>query len=166
MYLTDMILVIENDKGTEINSLMNFDEYMEQYGTKIEQTPMELAKHTFVLEKTRQDAGMWAELYRVANKSVGARYCYDLDRLCNFLVGVHNDSHSEHYLDEQKCSQECLTLLEEKMMQKGVYVVAFSYPVVPKGRARIRTQVCASQTKEDIGFVIQCLKESSEEIGK
>ena len=31
----------------------------------------------------------------------------------------------------------------KRMMEKGVYVVAFSYPVVPKGKARIRTQVCA-----------------------
>ena len=44
------------------------------------------------------------------------------------------------------------------MMEKGVYVVAFSYPVVPKGKARIRTQVCASHTKEDIDFVVDHLK--------
>lgn len=49
---------------------------------------------------------------------------------------------------------------------KGVYVVAFSYPVVPKGKARIRTQVCASHTKEDIDFIIKCFKETREEIGK
>ena len=47
----------------------------------------------------------------------------------------------------------------KKMMEKGVYVVAFSYPVVPKGKARIRTQVCASHTKEDIDFIIKCFKE-------
>ena len=82
-------------------------------GTRIEQIPMELARHTLTLEKTKQDAGMWAELYRAANKSVGARYCYGLDQLCNFLTGVHNDFHSEHYLDMDKCSKECLTLLEE-----------------------------------------------------
>ena len=35
----------------------------------------------------------------------------------------------------------------KRMMEKGVYVVAFSYPVVPKGKARIRTQVCATHTK-------------------
>ncbi len=52
----------------------------------------------------------------------------------------------------------------KKMMEKGVYVVAFSYPVVPKGRARIRTQVCASHTKEDIDFVIKCFKETRNEI--
>ena len=54
----------------------------------------------------------------------------------------------------------------KKMMEKGVYVVAFSYPVVPKGRARIRTQVCASHTKEDIDFIVKCFKEVREEIGR
>ena len=54
----------------------------------------------------------------------------------------------------------------KKMMEKGVYVVAFSYPVVPKGRARIRTQVCASHTKEDIDFVVRCFEEARAEIGK
>ena len=54
----------------------------------------------------------------------------------------------------------------KKLMEKGVYAVAFSYPVVPKGRARIRTQVCASHTKENIDFVIQCLKEARDEIGE
>ena len=47
----------------------------------------------------------------------------------------------------------------KRMVAKGVYVVAFSYPVVPKGKARIRTQVCASHTKEDIDFAVQCFKE-------
>jgi len=32
----------------------------------------------------------------------------------------------------------------------GIYVVAFSYPVVPMGKARIRVQVCATHTKADI----------------
>ncbi len=47
----------------------------------------------------------------------------------------------------------------KRMVDKGVYVVAFSYPVVPKGKARIRTQVCASHTKEDIDFAVRCFKE-------
>ena len=53
----------------------------------------------------------------------------------------------------------------KKMMEKGVYVVAFSYPVVPKGKARIRTQVCASHTKEDIDFIVKCFIEVREEMG-
>ncbi len=52
-----------------------------------------------------------------------------------------------------------------RMMEKGVYVVAFSYPVVPKGKARIRTQVCASHTKEDIDFIVSCFKKVREEMG-
>ncbi|MCP1100858.1 glycine C-acetyltransferase [Aequitasia blattaphilus] len=52
----------------------------------------------------------------------------------------------------------------KRMMEKNVYVVAFSYPVVPKGKARIRTQVCASHTKEDIDFVVKCFKEVREEM--
>ena len=52
-----------------------------------------------------------------------------------------------------------------RMMAKGVYVVAFSFPVVPKGKARIRTQVCASHTREDIDFIVGCFKEVREEMG-
>ncbi len=53
----------------------------------------------------------------------------------------------------------------KRMMEKGVYVVAFSYPVVPKGKARIRTQVSASHTKEDIDYIVKCFIEVKEEMG-
>lgn len=52
-----------------------------------------------------------------------------------------------------------------RMMEKGVYVVAFSFPVVPKGKARIRTQVCASHTREDIDFIVKCFIEVRQEMG-
>lgn len=52
----------------------------------------------------------------------------------------------------------------KRMVEKGVYVVAFSYPVVPKGKARIRTQVCANHTKEDIDFAVECFKQVREEM--
>jgi glycine C-acetyltransferase len=55
--------------------------------------------------------------------------------------------------------------MARRMMEKGVYVVAFSYPVVPKGKARIRTQVSAAHTKEDIDYIVKCLKEAKEEMG-
>lgn len=54
----------------------------------------------------------------------------------------------------------------KRMMDKGVYVVAFSYPVVPKGKARIRTQVSAAHTKEDIDFILKCFKEVREEMAE
>jgi glycine C-acetyltransferase len=40
--------------------------------------------------------------------------------------------------------------LASRLMDKGVYVTAFSYPVVPHGRARIRTQMSAAHTREDL----------------
>jgi glycine C-acetyltransferase len=43
----------------------------------------------------------------------------------------------------------------EQMLARGVYVVGFSYPVVPKGKARIRTQVSAAHTQEDLAFAIE-----------
>ena len=42
----------------------------------------------------------------------------------------------------------------DAMLEKGVYVIGFSYPVVPQGKARIRTQISAAHTREDLEFVI------------
>ncbi len=53
----------------------------------------------------------------------------------------------------------------EKMMEKGVYVVGFSFPVVPKGKARIRTQISAAHSTEDLDYAIKCFKEVKEEMG-
>lgn len=43
----------------------------------------------------------------------------------------------------------------EAMLAQGVYVVAFSFPVVPKGRARIRTQMSAALTEDDLAFALE-----------
>ena len=52
-----------------------------------------------------------------------------------------------------------------RMLEKGVYVVGFCYPVVPMGKARIRTQVSAAHSKEDLDFAISCFKEVRAEMG-
>ncbi len=52
-----------------------------------------------------------------------------------------------------------------RMLEKGVYVVGFSYPVVPQGKARIRTQVSAGHTREDLDFAVQCFQEVKKEMG-
>ena len=52
-----------------------------------------------------------------------------------------------------------------RMLQKGVYVVAFCYPVVPKEKDRIRTQISAGHTKEDLDFAIACFAEVKKEMG-
>ena len=46
-----------------------------------------------------------------------------------------------------------------RMLEKGVYVVGFCYPVVPKGRDRIRTQISAGHTKEDLDLAVRCFAE-------
>ena len=52
-----------------------------------------------------------------------------------------------------------------RMLEKGVYVVGFCYPVVPKGRDRIRTQISAGHTKEDLDFAVKCFGEVKKEMG-
>jgi len=43
--------------------------------------------------------------------------------------------------------------------------VAFSYPVVPKGKARIRTQLSAALSREDIGYIVDCFRQVKAEMG-
>ena len=52
-----------------------------------------------------------------------------------------------------------------RMLEKGVYVVGFFYPVVPQGTARIRTQVSAAHSKEDLTFAIEKFTEVKQELG-
>ena len=52
-----------------------------------------------------------------------------------------------------------------RMLDKGVYGVAFCYPVVPKGKDRIRTQISAGHTREDLDFAIRCFGEVKAEMG-
>ena len=52
-----------------------------------------------------------------------------------------------------------------RMLDKGVYVVGFCYPVVPKGKDRIRTQISAGHTKEDLDFAVKCFAEVKKEMG-
>lgn len=52
----------------------------------------------------------------------------------------------------------------QRMLDKGVYVVSFSYPVVPQGKARIRTQVSAAHSREDLDFAVRCFEEVKKEM--
>ena len=53
----------------------------------------------------------------------------------------------------------------DAMLEKGVYVIGFSYPVVPQGKARIRTQISAAHTREDLEFGIAKFGEVKNEMG-
>lgn len=52
-----------------------------------------------------------------------------------------------------------------RMLEKGVYVVGFFYPVVPQGAARIRTQVSAAHTRADLEFAINAFATTKTELG-
>lgn len=64
-------------------------------------------------------------------------------------------------LYDPKTAQE----FARRMLEKGVYVVGFCYPVVPKGKDRIRTQMSAGLTKDDIDFAVRCFGEVKQEMG-
>ena len=50
--------------------------------------------------------------------------------------------------------------LADALLEKGVYVIGFSYPVVPKGKARIRTQISAAHTREDLERAVAAFAEA------
>jgi glycine C-acetyltransferase len=53
--------------------------------------------------------------------------------------------------------------MASRMLEKGVYVIGFFFPVVPKGTARIRVQISAAHSKDDLDFAINAFKEVKEE---
>jgi glycine C-acetyltransferase len=57
------------------------------------------------------------------------------------------------------------TRMADALMAKGVYVTAFSYPVVPKGKARIRTQMSAAHDKSQLDRAIAAFAEAGREVG-
>jgi glycine C-acetyltransferase len=54
--------------------------------------------------------------------------------------------------------------MAEYLLERGVYVIGFSYPVVPMGKARIRTQVCAAHTEEQLNRAAELFQEASRSV--
>ncbi len=52
-----------------------------------------------------------------------------------------------------------------RLLEKGVFAIGFFHPVVPEGKARIRTQISAAHTREDLDFAVQAFAEVKEEFG-
>jgi glycine C-acetyltransferase len=53
----------------------------------------------------------------------------------------------------------------DAMLEKGIYVIGFSYPVVPKGQARIRVQLSAAHTTEQVQKAIDAFIEVGKDMG-
>ena len=60
---------------------------------------------------------------------------------------------------------ELASRFADAMLQQGVYVVAFSFPVVPRGKARIRTQVSAALTREELKFALAAFAKVKADLG-
>ncbi|MCF7954833.1 MAG: glycine C-acetyltransferase [Phycisphaerae bacterium] len=52
-----------------------------------------------------------------------------------------------------------------RLLEEGIYVVGFFYPVVPQGQARIRTQISAAHTKEDLDYAVEKFQQVGKELG-
>jgi glycine C-acetyltransferase len=55
--------------------------------------------------------------------------------------------------------------MAEKLLEKGIYVIGFYYPVVPKGQARIRVQISAAHTRTHLDHAIEAFIEVGKELG-
>ena len=55
--------------------------------------------------------------------------------------------------------------MADKLLKEGIYVIGFSFPVVPKGKARIRTQMSAAHSKKDIDKAISAFTKIGKELG-
>ncbi|API86440.1 glycine C-acetyltransferase [Francisella uliginis] len=62
--------------------------------------------------------------------------------------------------DEKKAAE-----FADKLLDYGIYVIAFSYPVVPKGKARIRTQMSAAHTFEQIDKAVEAFTKAGKDLG-
>jgi glycine C-acetyltransferase len=55
--------------------------------------------------------------------------------------------------------------MAERLLENGVYAIGFSYPVVPQGKARVRVQISAAHTREDLEFAIAAFTSVRNELG-
>ncbi len=55
--------------------------------------------------------------------------------------------------------------LADALLEEGLYVIAFSYPVVPQGKARIRTQMSAAHTRDDLDQAIKAFAKVGKSMG-
>jgi glycine C-acetyltransferase len=55
--------------------------------------------------------------------------------------------------------------MADGLLEEGIYVIGFSYPVVPKGQARIRVQISAAHTREHMDRAIAAFQKIGEEKG-
>ncbi|WP_233886510.1 glycine C-acetyltransferase [Paraburkholderia flagellata] len=120
-------------------------------------TPSIAAASLAVLELIASDEG--AQLRRRVREN-GAQFRRDMSALGFALVpGEHP------IIPVMLGDAQVATKMADALLHEGVYVIGFSYPVVPKGRARIRTQMSAAHTPEQIGRAVEAFARTGKQLG-
>ncbi|WP_321961762.1 glycine C-acetyltransferase [Paraburkholderia sp. J7] len=120
-------------------------------------TPSIAAASLAVLELIASDEG--AQLRRRVREN-GAQFRRDMSALGFTLVpGEHP------IIPVMLGDAQVATKMADALLHEGVYVIGFSYPVVPKGRARIRTQMSAAHTPEQIGRAVEAFARVGRQLG-
>lgn len=107
---------------------------------------LDLLKHSTKLRDTLEDNTRW---FRAAMTEAGF----------NIVPG-------EHPIVPVMLGDAALaSTFADAMLERGVYVIGFSFPVVPQGKARIRTQISAAHTREDLEKAVKAFIEVKQELG-
>lgn len=109
MKLEDMIMVVENQKGTETNFLTDLRGYMEMAVKACDDSAIDLADAVEALYETKAGKGDWSDLYFAGNKSIHAAFCTGEAQLRGFLAGNFNNGGWS--FDEERSSGKCLDVL-------------------------------------------------------
>ncbi|WP_411820198.1 glycine C-acetyltransferase [Hyphococcus formosus] len=118
-------------------------------------TPALLGATMKTIDLVRNGSALREQLFRNAN-----RFRQQMsDAGFELLPGEHPIIPIMIY-DARKAAQ-----LADALMDEGVYVTAFSYPVVPKGQARIRTQMCAGHSDEQVDAAVNAFISAGKKIG-
>ncbi len=116
--------------------------------------PAVAAASLHVLKRLEDDTALRDRLYE------NTRYFRKLISQSGFDVIA-----GEHPIVPVMTYDEALTIrIADELLQEGVYVIGFTYPVVPMGKARIRTQVSAAHTKEDLKKAADAFKKAKQQL--
>lgn len=108
-----------------------------------------------VLDLVEQDPGMRQRLF-----SNAALFRREMSALGFTLAGA------DHPIIPVMLGEATLAAkMSERLLEKGVYVIGFSFPVVPRGKARIRTQMSAGHTEEHVRQAVAAFAEVGRELG-
>lgn len=114
-------------------------------------------------------AGATLELFHILEKegptlrkklAQNTKYFREKMKALGFEILGDNHPITPVLLHDAKLTQ----LFAKRMLEMGIYVIGFFYPVVPEGRARIRTQMCASHTQEDLDKAINAFEKIGKEL--